>query len=228
MRRLVTRELMDDDDTVGSLEEWRATLADLARVNRFLGGWSALRTAVDRLPAAPRRFLDVGTGDGYMALRLLDYLRRRGTRATCVALDHSERILRIARERVGTRADVELALGDARSLSFPDGAFDLAMLNLSLHHFEPGEAVQVLRELARVARAVIVNDLRRSRIAWAFARVFFPLLTKSRFTRHDGPVSVLRSYLPVEANALARTAGWGRIEIRKHRGYRMTIAGGAA
>ncbi|MDQ6781198.1 MAG: methyltransferase domain-containing protein [Candidatus Eremiobacteraeota bacterium] len=228
MQRLVAREMMDDDQGLGSVEEWRSSLRDLDRVNRFLGGWTSLFDAVGRLPELPRRLLDVGTGDGALPEQLLGYLAQRGVNASCVALDRSERILSIARERLRDRHDISLVLGDARRLPFGMACFDLATLNLSLHHFEPAEAVAVLRELARVARHVIVNDLRRSRLAWAFARTVFPLFTRNRFTRNDAPLSVLRSYLPHEAAELARQAGWQRLEVRKHRGYRMTLVGGAA
>lgn len=219
---------MDDDESSGSPQEWTESFRDLARVNRYLGGWSALRDAVERLPRLPQSFLDVGAGDCDMALRLLAFLRSRGAAARAVALDRSGQILSIAAQRLGDAADVVLVRGDARSLPFPDASFDLAMLNLSLHHFEPDEAVVVLRELARVASTAVVNDLRRSRVAYAFARFAFPLFTRSRLTRNDGPVSVMRSYTPPEASELARAAGWRRIEVRKHFGYRMTMAGGRA
>jgi ubiquinone/menaquinone biosynthesis C-methylase UbiE len=219
---------MDDVQEHGSVAEWRSSLRDLARVHRYLGGWRALRDALQRLPALPRHFLDVGTGDADVPLKVLGYLGDRGIEANCVALDRSERILAIARERVQQRRDITLAAGDARALPFATGSFDLATLNLSLHHFEPADAVAVLRELARVARDVIVNDLRRSRVAWVFARTVFPVFTANRFTRNDGPLSVLRAYTPDEARSLARDAGWRRMEVRKHPGYFMTIAGGLA
>src|SRR5579864_7049510 len=204
LQRLIARELMDDDEALGSLEEWRDSFRDLARVNSFLGGWSALRHALEQLPALPRRFVDVGAGDADVTLRVLRYLEGRRVKATCVAVDHSERILEIARQRIAqqpraVQSAIALILGDARALPFEARSFDLATLNLSLHHFEPPDAVQVLSELARVADSVIVNDLRRSRVAWVFATAVFPVFTTNRFTRNDGPVSVLRSYTPVEA-----------------------------
>jgi hypothetical protein len=43
MERLIARELMDDDENVGTHDQWRESLADLSWVNACLGGWSALR-----------------------------------------------------------------------------------------------------------------------------------------------------------------------------------------
>jgi ubiquinone/menaquinone biosynthesis C-methylase UbiE len=185
-----------------------------------------MRSEIDRLPRLPQTVLDVGTGGADMPAYVVDYLRSRGVRAECVAVDKSPNFLALASERLAGRNDIRLQVADATALPFGDGSFDLAMLNLALHHFDGASAVQVLRELARVARTVIVNDLRRSRIAWAFARFVFPLFTHNRFTLHDGPMSVLRSYTPKEARELACEAGWTAVEVRKHPGYRMALVGG--
>jgi SAM-dependent methyltransferase len=228
MERLLARELMDDDEAIGTSAQWQESLRDLARVNAYLGGWSALRAQVDRLPAPPKRLIDVATGGADLPRRLLEHLRTRGTAASCVAVDRSARILELAKRQSAGVAGLTFIQADAQRLPFEDRSFDLAMMNLALHHFEPDAAVAVLRELARIAAWVIVNDLRRSRIAWAFARLVFPFFTKNRFTRNDGPISVLRAYTPGEIRDLARRAGWNHIAVSTHPGYRMTLTGGAA
>jgi len=101
-------------------------------LNRFLGGWSSLCDALHRLPELPSRFVDVGTGDGDVPLKLLDYLASRGVAASCVALDHSERVLAIAAQRIGDRPDIALALGDARPFAMPFGIARLSPPSLSL------------------------------------------------------------------------------------------------
>jgi SAM-dependent methyltransferase len=228
MERLVSRELMDDDEEVGTTPEWRDTLLDLARINARLGGWSALRHEIESLDAQPRSVLDVATGGADMPIRLLDYLAIRKVRATCTAVDKSERIIQIAREVAGVRGDITFLVGDALHLPFPDASFDLATMNLALHHFEPEAAVAALREMARVAHRVIVNDLRRSRVAWAFAKLVFPLFTRNRFILHDGPMSVLRAYTPEELFALGQRAELASAVVRTYLGYRMTLSGAAA
>jgi len=226
MLRVIARELLDDDAADSDDGEWRGSLHDLARVNTLLGGRRLMRSELDKLPSVPLSILDVGTGGADMPAVAIDHVRARGAQARCVAVDRSPRILAIARERLGGRSDIRLQIADALALPFADESFDLAMLNLALHHFDGAAAVQVLRELARVARDVIVNDLRRSPIAWAFARFVFPLFTRNRFTLHDGPLSIARSYTPEEARELATAAGWRRIAVRKYPGYRMALVGG--
>lgn len=228
MPRLIARELMDDETASLEASEWRGTLHDLERVNLLLGVRRLMRREIERLPQLPATILDVGTGGADMPAFVLDYLHSRGVQASCVAVDRSARILSIALERLAGRPDVRLVAADATALPFEGASFDLAMLNSALHHFDEESAVNVLRELARVARTVIVSDLRRSRVAWAFARFVFPFFTHNRFTLHDGPLSVLRAYTPDEARALATQAGWTEIALRKHPGYRMALVGGVA
>jgi ubiquinone/menaquinone biosynthesis C-methylase UbiE len=225
MERVAQRELMDDDG-VGTPREWTENFRDLARVNAWLGGIRATLTELDKLAVTPRTILDVGTGGADMPVAMLDHLRARGLEPTCVALDRSHRALAAAADRIAGRPDVTLVCADAFSLPFPDATFDLVTCNLALHHFDPEDAVRALAEMARVGRDVIVNDLRRSFVAWVLARTFFPLFTHNRFTLHDGPLSVRRAYAPDEAKTLARKAGWSRVTVRTHFASRMTVTGG--
>lgn len=226
MRRCIAREMMDDDEALGTPELWRQSLGDLARVNTWLGGWYALRSELARLPSPPGLIVDVATGGADLPQQMLAYLAGEGTPARCVAVDRSARILGLARTMRSGDDRLTFVQADARRLPFADGSFDLATCNLALHHFDPPDAALVLRELARVGKSVIVNDLRRHWLAWAFARAVFPFFTSNPFTRNDGPLSVRRAYTVSELEALAHDAGWRRIAVRKQPGYRMTLAGG--
>jgi SAM-dependent methyltransferase len=94
--------------------------------------------------------LDVGCGTGV----LMAELARRGAEVTGV--DSSTEMLAEARGRLG--ADVELRVGSAEALPFPDGRFERAVLRLVVHLVDRGKA---LPELARVlsanGRAVIAT-----------------------------------------------------------------------
>jgi len=59
-----------------------------------------------------------------------------------------------------------------------------------------------------VARhGIVVNDLARGRLAWLGAWLLFHAVTRNRFTRHDGPMSVRRAYSVAEARSLLEGAG---------------------
>ncbi|HET9435955.1 MAG TPA: methyltransferase domain-containing protein [Candidatus Limnocylindrales bacterium] len=233
-RLTATEEFLD-----GPLDD-PATLAgnlrDLRRVNRLLGGVRLSRTAVDRLLAsagaangAPVTMLDVGTGGADIPVALLADARRRGRRLDIVAVDARPEILAAAtsiRPNLARTPGLTLAVSDGRSLPYPDAAFDIAHASLVLHHSADGDAVTLLREMARVARVgVVVNDLSRTRIHWLGAWLIANLLTRNAFTRHDGPLSVQRAYRPAEMRDLLHQAGLRPVaQVGGFVGHRYAIA----
>lgn len=205
-RPLATRadavELLD----AGRLEpaEIEENLADLARLNRLPGGTGASIQGIRRLVWTYQevRILDVGTGRGDLPLAFA----RRGWRT--VGLDVNPDVLRVARDETAHSALVEMAEGDARSLPFDDGAFDVAHCSLLVHHLDQREAVDALREMARVASAgVVVNDLRRGIWPLYATVASAAVLGRSRVTRHDGLVSARRAYTLEELDELLAGAG---------------------
>lgn len=170
--------------------------------------------------------LDVGTGSADMARALVRAARKGGEQLHVTCTDVSAAMLTVARSRPSGGA-LSFAQADGRALPYGDHSYDVAMCNLSLHHFDPSTAVDVLRELRRTSRVTpVVTDLRRSPIAWALAWVIARLYSRNRLTRHDAPMSVLRSYTPAEAAALARKAGWKRPRVRRVAFFRMVLTDG--
>jgi len=215
-----------DDEATGTIADLRDNLRDLARINAWFGGTHSILRAIDALPVMPRTILDVGCGGADVTRAVLQHLSARGSRARCVALDRSPRVLSYAAAAVRGCDEISTVQGDATALPFEAGAFDLVMCSLALHHLTPLDAVQALSEMARVGTHVIVSDLRRSHTAWLAARAILPLITRNRFTLHDGPISVRRAYTPDEVRSMAEQAGWTRIAVRSAFGARLLLTGG--
>jgi len=230
MRRLAgAHELLDgplDDETV-----LRGNLRDLARINRWLGGTAASRRALDRLLSGrtvPHTMLDVGTGAADIPLALLEHRARSG-RLRVTGVDARQEVLDAARAndpRIDRTPDMELVASDGRRLPWPDRSFDVVHASLVVHHLEPPDALAFLREAARVARlGVVINDLVRARHHWIGARLLLPVMTRNRFTRHDGPLSVQRAYTRMELRALLAGAALRPIaEVGAFAGHRVAIA----
>ena len=231
MERLAsTAELMDgplDDDVALA-----TNLRDLRRVNRLLGGTDlsrrALAALVDGGPA-PLTLLDVGTGAADIPAALLADARRTGTSVRITAIDSRHEMLAAAVATDPSLANLpglHLRVGDGLALTDADGSFDVVHASMVLHHLEPPEAVVLLREMARVARTgIVVNDLVRSRLAWVGAWLMSHVLTRSRFTRRDAPLSVRRAYTGPELQALLTEAGLRPIAaFHGAFGHRLAIA----
>jgi SAM-dependent methyltransferase len=231
MRRLAgAHELLDgplDDEAV-----LRGNLRDLGRINRWLGGTAASRRALERLLAGrtvPHTVLDVGTGAADIPLALLERASRSRRALRVTGVDSRQEVLAAARAiepRLAHTPGLELVVSDGRSLQWPDRSFDVVHASLVIHHLEPPDALAFLREAARVARlGVVVNDLVRARHHWIGARVLLPLMTRNRFTRHDGPLSVRRAYTRMELRALLAGAALRPVaEVGAFAGHRVAIA----
>jgi ubiquinone/menaquinone biosynthesis C-methylase UbiE len=224
--RVEAAELLDTPGQHAALVA--ANLADIARVNRLLGGaWLTQRALTTLLtntrPAAPLTLLDVGTGTADIPQALLPWLEQCFGSVRVIASDLSPQIVGIAQGQVAPA--LRLLAADGLRLPFADASCDVVACSLTLHHFAPADAVALLREMRRVARrGVVVNDLVRGRIFYLAALTLGRLASGNPLTRHDGPLSVRRAYTSAELRALLRQAGLAPVGPMATLGYRVALA----
>lgn len=213
------------DGPAPDMEELEASLRHVAQVNRWLGGTRALRRHLASLlrPGGRVRLLDVGTGNGDTREAITQWARGRGCDVRYVGVDISPPMVALA-----ARNDPGSVLqADALRLPFRDGVFDAATCTLTLHHFADEAAVTLVGEMARVARSlVLVNDLERNAANRVGARLLALTVWRSnRITRHDGPLSVRRSFTAAELLQVGRRAGLQRPLVRRHFPWRLVLEG---
>jgi ubiquinone/menaquinone biosynthesis C-methylase UbiE len=226
------------DDPATSDDALAGTFRDLARINRFLGGsravWSALKPLLRDVAAtrasssAPVQILDIGTGSGdiprFIATAALK--SRQTSFVQITATDFQPKVLALARRLTPaeTYPGITFSSADARDLPFADGAFDIALCSLTLHHFVPDDCIRILREMDRVTTGgFVINDLERSRVAASLVALWARLTFANHVTRHDAPASVLRAYLPAEYAEMARAAGLTQVTVRRAPIYRVVL-----
>ncbi|NNK61670.1 MAG: methyltransferase domain-containing protein [Gemmatimonadetes bacterium] len=221
--RVVVPEVMDDPE-LDPVEHERALRA-LARVNRLSGTagriWrEILRAARDD---APIRVMEVACGGGDVAVALAARARSSGLPLSLTATDRSERAVRSGRKRA-ERAGVapDFVVGEAPD-GLPQGPWDLVYASLFLHHLAEAEAQHFLTVLGRIARRVVVDDLRRTSMGLALATVAGHVLTRSPVVRVDGPRSVRAAFAPEEVEAMARRAGLRSVRVRRSWPQRWTL-----
>lgn len=97
----------------------------------------------------------------------------------------------------GLRAHV--ALGNAESLDFPDGSFDL-VVSSGVLHYTP-EVQRALAEARRVCAPGGLGKITLYRIAWYLSRPIFPLVRgamRLTGTRHPGADLATRAHSPLD------------------------------
>lgn len=200
-------------------------MTDISRVNALFGGRMVTMIHVKRLLSAlptdrPITVLDVGTGAGDIPRELVRWARRQGRRIRIFALDRDAATLQIAAKLVRDCPEITFLRGDALALPIRAGAVDLTISAMTLHHLEPDAGVRYLAEMDQAARVgFVVNDLARSRLAHWVVWLITRFITRSAISRHDGPLSVRRSYTPGEVSGLCEQAGLKGVDVVHHWPY---------
>ena len=226
-RRTAAHEHLDAQHH--DIVQLHVTLNHLAGVNRWLGG---ARVILQHLAACLPRggdasVLDVGTGASDIPLAITRWAMTQRCRITVCGVDRQPQIAAIAAVRSAGDAAVRIAVADGMKLPFCRGAFDVAISSMTLHHLPEDAARRFVAELGRVSRrAVIVNDLERHRINYLGARLLAATAwRKDPYTRHDGPISVLRSFTSNELLRVGEDAGLGDVCVHRHFPFRLALVG---
>ena len=207
--------------------ELRDCLRDIGRLNRWFGGAAAVLSEVQRIVRARAlngriTVLDIGTGGGDIPRALLGWSARRGLAVEVVACDIHDQIIAAAAASSRDLGRMSFVRTEALALPFVAGHFDFVLSSLTLHHLPEREVVPFLRGLRELPRqALIVCDLERARLGYAGVWLATHAISRNRFTRHDGPVSVLRAYTLDELAELSREAGCGDMRWRRRRFFRV-------
>jgi len=224
---MIGTELLDDPRSDPVLVGRQ--LRDIARLNALFGGTRAvvreLKSFFERRRAMGNRkretwtLLDVGTGSGDIALAARAAARQLDIDLKAIGLELNPTAARIA-----TAAGVPTIVADGSALPLGPRSVDVVVASQVLHHLPRPVAVRWIATLDRIARrAVVLADLRRSRVAMAGVWAASVGLAMSGVTRHDAVVSLKRGYTKTEFDEMLRQAGV-RTVARYRRGARIVAA----
>ena len=155
--------------------------------------------------------LDVGCGGDllqYLAFRL----EKDGFRFSMTGVDANAVAVALAKARTKAWRNVRVVCGQAEEV---DGSYHVAVVSQVLHHLSPADASHMLKFVyGTVSRGIVISDFVRSRAAFWLVKAGVYLTTNDGMHRHDGPLSVLRSYTDEEIGRLMRKAGIRSFNIR--------------
>ncbi|MEP6574760.1 MAG: methyltransferase domain-containing protein [Gemmatimonadota bacterium] len=197
------------------------SLQNIARSNRWFGGWWAVRFGLDRLVSdLPRgtslSLLDIGTGLGDLPERASRWAARRGLQLSSLGIERHRVVARLA-----TDAGLPTILACGGSVPIGSNGVDIVTVSQVAHHLTPHAIVDLLHECDRVARrGVIVADLVRSRLAEAGFWLGARMLAFDPVTRADGITSIRRGFSRQDMELLLDQAGV-RGEVHLRPGFRI-------
>ena len=189
--------------------------ADVARLDRaystpqIVDQRRRFRAAVAARPGEVG--LDVGCGAGHLACELAREVTPRGR---IVAIDKSGESVDASKARVakeGLADTVDVQVGDATALEFPDETFDFVVA-AQVYSFIT-EVAQAIQEAARVLRKsgrLLVLESDWDMCIWKSQN---PLFTRRMISARAG-TQFAHAYLPRDLHKLFRAAGLTLVDVR--------------
>ncbi|TPG15588.1 methyltransferase domain-containing protein [Sphingomonas oligophenolica] len=215
-------ELMDADDL--PVETYTNVVADLAQVNAVTMAARPTLAFLDRIAVsdAPLRILDVGFGDGDMLRRIARWAAKHGRAVELVGVDLNPRSEVAATRHTPAALGIRYVTGDYADLA--GERWDAIISSLVAHHMTHDQLVDFLRFMeSHARRGWFVNDLHRHGFAH---RGFALLATIARWhpiVRHDGTLSIARSYRPDEWPPLLAEAGITEARVFRAFPFRLCV-----
>ena len=199
-------EQMDADDLDPGV--YAEVVGDLARVNAVTLAARPTLAFLRRCAARQRqlRILDVGFGDGDMLRRIARWAGKRQVAIELVGVDLNPRSEAAARAHTPRDLPIHYITGDHADLA--GERWDCVISSLVAHHMSSDQLVAFLRWMEAHARVGwLVNDLHRHRFAYAGWPLLAGLARWHPIVRHDGHLSIARSYRAHEWSPLLAEAG---------------------
>ena len=222
-------ELENIDKGTYTPDEYEGCITELQRVNQWLGDANALRNSllkeIERTELRSFSVLDVGAGSGELLRVAAKWARETNRSARLVGLELNQRSATAILEESGEFPNISAVRGDGFALPFADDSVDYAISSLTLHHFDDGGAVNILREMGRIAaRRIFVIDLHRNPMAYFLYATVGRIILHNRLLREDGALSILKSFKLKEMEEIGRQAGLASVTVEKHFPSRLVLS----
>jgi Methyltransferase domain len=185
-------------------------------VRRFLAAETAGRHV-----GIPLRILDIGSGSCDIPLAVSRWGRAHGIPLHFTCLEMAGHAIDIARGKLARAGDpaVQLLQEDAFTHQ-PAETYDCAIASMCFHHFSDAQILTLLQRLRGFVRnRVLINDLRRSRLASLAARLL--LAGWPAGVRHDALLSIRRGFKISELRSLLRLLDGVTVSVEPARWFRL-------
>lgn len=195
--RSQAEEWMDAEDLDPAI--YSAVMHDLAQVNTVTFARRPTLAFLGRVLDGQKqvRILDVGFGDGDMLRAIARWAAQRGIEAHLTGIDLNPRSAPAARQSTPDNMQINWLTGDYADLA--GQGFDIILSSLVAHHMTHDQLIAFLRFMERETRiGWFVNDLHRHGFAWTGFPLLATLMRWHAMVRHDGQLSIARSYRPGE------------------------------
>jgi 2-polyprenyl-3-methyl-5-hydroxy-6-metoxy-1,4-benzoquinol methylase len=195
-QRAEEHELMDDYSSGG--EELREALRHLRLLNRIFAAASPTLYGIRKLWKAankPKRLsiLDIGSGSGDVNLKLLKWADANKIKLHITLVDITEEACEEARMFFHNEQRIQVIRCDVFALK--EAVADVVTATQFVHHFREEELSAVVSSMMQASRlGIVINDLHRHWLSWTAVWLTTRAISKNRYIRNDGPLSVAKGF----------------------------------
>ena len=216
---------MDGEDI--STDDYQRCLADLARVNKTTFTHRAtlrwLDKAMRQWPAGTTAtILDVAYGQGDLLRAIHRLAAKRGIEIALCGIDLNPRSAIAAARATPADMAIDYRSGDVFAYA-PEPRPDFIVSSQFTHHLSDSQVVRFVQWLERYARrGWFIADLQRHRLAYYGYPLLARLARWHPIVRHDGTVSIARSFRRQDWQRLLERAGV-RADTHWHMLFRLCV-----
>jgi ubiquinone/menaquinone biosynthesis C-methylase UbiE len=206
--RSVIAEEMDQKGV--SIEATEQALSEIATINKWLGGYTVILDALERIdwPDRPMTIMDLGSGGGDTLRAIALWATKNKKTVKLIGVDRNPVMTKYASslsEQFDNIGYVTMSVFDPALL---DIKADITMNSLFCHHFDNDELVQLIRVMRQIAsHSVIINDIDRHWLAYYSIKMLTSLFSKAYMVKYDAPLSVARSLTRAEWENIMQRSG---------------------
>lgn len=148
------------------------------------------------------RILDLGCGTGTLIQRLLHL----APETEVVGLDPSVEMLNVARQKLPE--SVELRVGSADNIPFPNESFDWVISTNAFHYFRsPSQAIQEAKRILKPNGHLVITDWCDDYLTCRICDAFLRLVNRAHF----------RTYGVSECQKMLQNEGLAQVSVEKYK-----------
>ena len=155
-----------------------------------------------------------GCGAGDTLVKIAGWGRRAKIDLQLTGIDANSSAVQYAMKQAGRTPNLRFKMVNILSPQFMRLPADLVTFNLFLHHFSDQEIVDFLIQCRRKNAAIVINDLQRNKVAYHLFRAVSRIFRFSHIGRHDGKLSVKKSFVRKDWERLFAQAGIENYSIK--------------
>ncbi len=220
-------EILDDFDLQGN--DLTENLKELEKVNALLGGNAIVKEGIGKLIShrtsaeGTVTIVDAGCGGGDTLRMLASWAYQEDIELKLIGVDANREAIRYAENHASAFKNISFQQLNILSPQFSELKADIVMFNLFLHHFEEEQITGFLRACRSNGSAVMINDLQRSKLAYHAFRLVSRMLGFSYIGRHDGKLSVRKSFTKKDWHRIMAQAGITNYQIHWRWAFRYLV-----